>query len=191
MNNFGKNMISRRVSIYSSVFPANQARGFTLLEVLVALVILGLSFLGVGRLMMGSVKASDSAYMRTQATMMATAVLDNMRANRAAAIAGAYNVNFGTSGYSASTNCYQILNTGASYDANQIAVCDIAQWEYQLQKGGILPEGDGQISVVSTTNGAQATISVRWEDNRAASAFNPTKANISSIKQQIQLMTVL
>src|SRR5262249_19574555 len=67
-----------------------QQHGFTLVEALVALVVLSIGLLGVAKLVMGAVHADDSAYMRGQATQLAYELLDQMRANRPGATAGFY-----------------------------------------------------------------------------------------------------
>jgi len=69
--------------------------GFTLLEVLIALLVLSIGLLGIGKLMMLSARANDSAYMRSQATALAYTMLDAMRANRQAAIVQGYDTAMG------------------------------------------------------------------------------------------------
>ena len=56
-------------------------RGFTLLEVLIALLIFSLGLMGLAGLMVVSVKTNHSAYLRTQATFLAQGMADRMRAN--------------------------------------------------------------------------------------------------------------
>ncbi len=57
------------------------ARGFSLLEVLIALLIFSLGLLGLAGLMVVSVKTNQSAYLRTQASFVGQALADRMRAN--------------------------------------------------------------------------------------------------------------
>jgi type IV pilus assembly protein PilV len=57
--------------------PMNQAlqgnaKGFTLIEVLVSLVILAIGMLGIAALLLGSLQASRTALVRTQAVNLAT-----------------------------------------------------------------------------------------------------------------------
>lgn len=56
-------------------------RGFSLLEVLIALLIFSLGLLGMAGLMVVSVKTNQSAYMRTQASFLAQSMSDRLRAN--------------------------------------------------------------------------------------------------------------
>jgi len=59
-----------------------QMFGVTLLEVLIAVVILAIGFLGVAALQTQAVKATHSAAQKSEATMLAYLMLDAMRANR-------------------------------------------------------------------------------------------------------------
>lgn len=58
------------------------SQGFTLVEVMVAVVILAIGLLGMATLMMSSLQSSESAYSRSQASLMAYDILDRMRANK-------------------------------------------------------------------------------------------------------------
>lgn len=46
-------------------------RGFTLIEVLIALLVLAVGLLGMASLMMTSLQSSQSAYLRSQASLLA------------------------------------------------------------------------------------------------------------------------
>jgi type IV pilus modification protein PilV len=65
-------------------------QGFSLFEVLIALVVLSVGLLGLASLQTNTLKFNQGAYLRTQATNLAYDMADRMRANRAAAIANAY-----------------------------------------------------------------------------------------------------
>ena len=56
-------------------------RGFSLLEVLIALVVFSLGLLGLAGMMVLSVKANHTAYLRTQASFVAQSMADRMRTN--------------------------------------------------------------------------------------------------------------
>ncbi len=56
-------------------------RGFTLLEVLIALVVFSIGLLGVAGLMVLSVRTNHSAFLRTQASFLAESMADRMRTN--------------------------------------------------------------------------------------------------------------
>src|SRR3990172_9167298 len=65
--------------------------GFTLMEVLVAVVVLSIGLLGLANLQTVGMKSNNSAYLRTQATLLAYDIADRMRANIAGVTANAYN----------------------------------------------------------------------------------------------------
>lgn len=119
-------------------------RGFTLLEVLVAMIVLSVGLLGLAGLMASSLKNSHSAYMRSQATWLAYDVLDRMRANRQVALAGGYN-----------------LALGAAPGGSGLAKTDLSEWDTAL--ANTLTEGDGSITM--GPNGA-VTVIVQWNDSR-------------------------
>lgn len=119
-------------------------RGFTLLEVLVAIVVLSIGLLGLAGLMASSLKNSHSAYERTQATWLAYDALDRMRANRQVALAGGYN-----------------LALGAAPGGSGLAAIDLGEWDTTLTN--TLPAGDGSIAVAA---GGAVRIVVQWNDTR-------------------------
>jgi type IV pilus assembly protein PilV len=140
-------------------------RGFTLVEVLVSLLVLGIGLLGVAKLVLFGSRSNDSAYLRSQATSLAYTLLDNMRSNRAVARTQAYDTGLGAYANPGST----CTIAGTPCTPAVIAQYDLYQWKQRLTQS--LPSGDG--SVVTAVNGSQvtATISVQWDDAVAQSSF--------------------
>lgn len=62
--------------------PLRASSGFTLIEVLIAILVMGFGLLGFAMLQTMSLRFSQSANQRTQATNLAYDLLDQMRANR-------------------------------------------------------------------------------------------------------------
>jgi type IV pilus assembly protein PilV len=148
-----------------------RARGFTLMELLVAIVVLAIGLLGLAGLQALGLRNNTSAYHRTQATILAYDMIDRMRANRARAIAGSYDVALNTAP-SGNTDC---TGTGATCSAADMATFDLNQWKCSLGKwngnavctntldiSGLLPDGDGAV----VRNNEQFTVQVRWIDDR-------------------------
>lgn len=163
----------------------DRQRGFTILEVLVALVVLSIGLLGIGKLVMVSSRGNDSAYMRSQATALAYSILDSMRANRDEAIAGGYNVSTGT--YTGSAGCIT-----STCDSSQLAISDLANWKSIL--GLRLPSGDGSVTTATVTAAdgqtrTTATISVQWNDWVARQSFSG--ASSTSSAASVTLETIL
>ena len=61
----------------------NKNAGFTLIEVLIAMLVLAVSLLGLAGLQATSLRNNQSAYNRSQATQLAYDLADRMRANAA------------------------------------------------------------------------------------------------------------
>lgn len=144
--------------------------GFSLLEVLIALVILSVGLLGVAGLMSTTLKSNDSAYMRTQATQLAYNMIDRMRANLTATNALAYSVPMPTAAATATTN----VCTAGSCDPTTLAAYDIGQWEYDLAKN--LPQGRGSMTSAYLNGAVNVTVTVLWNDSRAADSLQHTGA---------------
>lgn len=121
--------------------------GITLIEILVAIVILAIGLLGVAALQMVGLKNTHSSSLHTQATTSATDILDRMRINRSAALAGDYDIALSASAPSLLT----------------VAGDDLRDWKTDLV--GQLPSGDGAIDC-STVAGL-CVVTVRWDDSRA------------------------
>jgi type IV pilus assembly protein PilV len=66
--------------------------GFSMIEVLVAVLVLAIGLLGVAAIQTTALKNNNSALQRSQATMLAYFMLDTMRANRGFATNGSYDL---------------------------------------------------------------------------------------------------
>lgn len=119
--------------------------GFSMIELLVAILIVSVGLLGIAGLQAYGLQANHSAYLRSQATVLTYDALDRMRANVDAATAGSYDIDFGATPSGSGT----------------IAASDLSEWTTNLQN--TLPNGQGKISVNS--NGF-ATVQVKWLDDR-------------------------
>jgi len=126
--------------------------GFTLLEVLIAVLVLSVGLLGLAGLQATGLKTNHSAYMRSQAVSYGYDILDRMRANRLSALSGTYNIAMGA-GAPAGTS---------------IAQTDLREWKTLIT--GQLPSGDASANV----NGGLATVVVQWDDSRAQGSNTAT-----------------
>ena len=126
--------------------------GFTLLEVLVAVLVLSIGLLGLAGLMAASIRNNQSAYQRTQATWLAYDIVDRMRVNRPEALASNYDTALGTPATCAANPTL----SGA------MAAQDLTGWKTLLACA--LPAGDGAVAL-DTTN-RRVTVTVQWNDSR-------------------------
>jgi len=123
-------------------------RGATLVEVLVALLVLSIGLLGVAALQVSALQTNQGAHVRSQASVLTYDIADRMRANRAVALAGGYNV------------LYTVTPSGGAL--NEL---DLQNWKAALTN--TLPTGQGEISLV----GNIALIRVRWTDKSGTQVF--------------------
>lgn len=137
-------------------------QGATLIEVLIAVVVLSIGLLGLAGLQVTSVQSNHSAYQRSQASLLASDLADRMRANRDAALGNAYLMDFPTS------------SSSNDVDGSQ-ADKDKAEWLNNLALR--LPEGTGKVEKDDTL----ITISVRWNDNRGRIATSNAAADADTV----------
>jgi type IV pilus assembly protein PilV len=155
--------------------------GFTLLEVLIAMLVLSIGLLGIGKLMMLSARANDSAYMRSQATALGYSILDAMRANRQAALTQAYDTGMGVFPGPPAPACA----VATPCNSGQQAQNDLNLWGNSLATQ--LPQGQGSIATVvapdptTGANNVTATIIVQWSDKVAEQSFGAPAGNLMSI----------
>jgi type IV pilus assembly protein PilV len=138
-------------------------RGFSLVEALVALVVMSIGMLGIAALYVESLRSGTSALLRSQAVALASDMADRIRANPTAGAAYTKGVDdFG----SVTATCTG--STGTCTVA-QMAATDIALWVQQLDdrqddpsRGRLgLPVGRGSIAVTNATPRVY-TITVSW-----------------------------
>jgi type IV pilus assembly protein PilV len=158
---------------------AARARGFTLIEVMVSLIVLSIGLLGIGKLVLFSARANDSAYLRGQATEMAYEILDNMRANRQIAVTQGYDTPLATVPPNPGS-CITAVCAPAT-----LGLYDVYTWKTHL---AVLPSGQG--SVVTAGNPTTATITVQWDDAAAQSTFGGTAVGVAA-PQSVVLETIL
>ena len=146
--------------------------GFTLLEVMVAMVIFSISLLGLASLQGQSLQFSHSAYLKSQATFYAYDILDKMRANRVVAIGGSYNVSLASVG--SDKGCY---SDAGNCSATDMAVHDIYDWK-QILAG--LPNGNGSVTSSGTAPTITFTVTVNWDDRSAADGSGLESISVNS-----------
>lgn len=139
-----------------------RSSGFTLIEILITLLILSIGLLGMASLQVHGLRSNQSAYLKSQASMLTYDMADRMRANAVRAIAGDY-TDFDTDGVvPADPGCSDDA-TGCT--AAQISTTDMAEWARRINGTGgaiaLLPDAQGTI-----TRGAGNlfTVAIIWKE---------------------------
>lgn len=146
-------------------------RGFSLVEALVALVVMSIGMLGIAALYVESLRSGTSALLRSQAVALASDMADRIRANPTAGTGYAKGVDDNGTVTAACTG-----STGTCTVA-QMASTDIAQWAQLLDdrqddptKGPLgLPSGRGTVVVTNATPRVY-TITVSWTESGQTAA---------------------
>lgn len=155
---------------------ARQEAGFSLLEALVTLAILSVGLMGLAFLQAQGMQFNTSAYSRTQASILASDIIDRMRLN--AANVGAYD----TSSFSKDPD--DDCDVLAAPDADNDLTC----WFERL--GSALPGGDGGITV----NAAVVTVTVSWRERpggRQDEDFDPASLDEAELIQNMSMSVTL
>jgi len=129
-------------------------QGFTLIEVLVAVLVFSFGLLGIAGMMTISVRNNHNGYLRSQANFLAENMMDRMRANPTALWGGAYDGLAADAGAADCTMTGSPPSTGTPCNYTQLAVYDMESWARSLAQ--YLPNGQGTITCVA--NSALSTL---------------------------------
>lgn len=148
---------------------SSRQSGFTLIEVLVAVLIVSVGVLGVAGLQLLSLQNNTSAMYRTQAIQSAYDIIDRARANRDVVYAIGLEDNPPQNPRDCESNICS---------PQQMRNFDIAGWREEL--ADTLPDGTGAVAYA----GGVMTVTVRWQDTR-----NPAAAPLEvAVTTQINVL---
>ena len=126
-------------------------RGFSLVESLVALVVLSVGLLGVARMYVFSLQNGLSALLNTQAVILAADMADRIRANQTAGI-----------DYAGAAADFGCVEGGVDCTPTQMASNDLLVWQNEVANA--LPGGQATVVVNVGTVPTTFVISVVWSD---------------------------
>ena len=143
----------------------NRECGFSLIEIMIALLVLSIGLLGIAGLQTYSLKFNHQSYERTQATILISEMFEKILANPTAAAAGTF--------------VSPLANTSASYASyggcpaacatpDELATYELFLWKSTLENPKVLAQGQGSITRVIDPIYADAQlfdINVRWMEN--------------------------
>lgn len=151
---------------------SNACHGFTMVEFLVSVVVLSIGLIGLAGLQLTSLRDNSRAYMRSQASVLASDLADRVRANPAA--------NYTSVTASENTACL----SAPGCTATQMAQRDLYEWNKKLTVE--LENGAGLICIDSTPNdgatpsspdcdntGTNFAIKIWWRDEQPDSNGTP------------------
>lgn len=142
--------------------------GVTLIEVLISLLILAIGLLGMAGLQTVSLRSTQSAYLRTQASIASTDIVERVRANLQGIEASSYDNIDGE----ATVAC----NTAAGCNFLELAANDIEEWSVALAAD--FPTGSGMVCADSSPEdgtpalpacdgvGVLYAVKIWWDEDR-------------------------
>lgn len=145
------------------------AKGFTLLEILVTVIILAIGLLGMAGLQLTGMRNNQSAYLRTQAALLAYDMGERMRAN---------SLGFNNNAYDQP----QAVEYPGCFTAEGCTVAEMAQndaFEWSNTLATQLPMGNGVVCLDGTPDdgipespdcdgaGGVYVIKIWWDDSRS------------------------
>ncbi len=135
--------------------------GFSLVEVLIALIIMSVGMLGIAGLYVQSMQAGRTSMYRHHAVTLAGDVADRIRANPRAgavyALAGSNN------------NC---VAAGTDCSEGEMAAHDIFVWDQQAAES--LPNGTVTVAFDNGVNPPEYTITIAWDEPGEALGYAVT-----------------
>ncbi len=158
--------------------------GLSLLEILITILIITIGSLGMASLQLTGLKYSSGSNTRTQASLLATSMMDRIRANKQYAIdtGNKYKLASFENNSSASKDCHVSECT-----AKEIAEFDVSKWLSNISR--LIPSGKGKIEINnSTTTPIETTmkISIQW---RQAMNHEINPGSSSTLESELKSIT--
>lgn len=154
--------------------------GFTLIEVLVAVIILAMGLIGLAGLQANGLANNQTAYNRSQASQLAYDMADRMRSNTP--VANSYVAATAAGVIPACPNgtnnpCTACTTTTNFCTQAQMVAKDVYEWKSALGaipgQRGLLPNGNGSIVQDPPAGSGIYTITVNWDEKKVQDDGNP------------------
>lgn len=144
-------------------------KGTSLIEVLVAVVVLAVGLLGVAGMQASALRNNQSAYERTAATFLASSISERMASNRDRALAGDYNT--------------ALAEGCPTPGGGTLAKEDLTAWINEMRSPSMLGDsacGAVNCALVGVVTVCQVTL--QWEDNRTAASGAETNSLVLEVR---------
>jgi type IV pilus assembly protein PilV len=147
----------------------SRQRGFSLIEVLVAVLIFSIGLIGLAALMVMTTRSNQAAYMRTQVAFLAQSMADRMTANPVGVWNGSYNTTY-------PNTTTQTCNATTGCSPTNLANYDQQVWSNQLKT--FLSSPSASITCTNPTTytptttqvnmrppyGGNCTMTIKWQE---------------------------
>lgn len=155
------------------------SRAFTLVEVMVAVVVLAVGLLGMASLMVTSMQSTQSAYSRSQASLLVSDLLERMRGNKnSSGDSQAVGTNDYVTTLTSGSTC-PVAQSCTNCSPEEQAAQDMHTWCTDLKAG--LPGGG---AVITRSGDSQYRIEINWQESNASSGATQ---NLSYVLERVDL----
>ena len=147
---------------------ARREQGVSIIEVVLASLLLSLGLMGLVRTQTESLNSANTAYNRVLAAVVADSLVEKMRVNRAGALNLDYN--FDSTASTASVNCF---GPGNACDSADLAIYDLFEWSANFKT--VFPSQTAfkplLLGATATVVGSQVSgvvsyvITITWPEN--------------------------
>jgi type IV pilus assembly protein PilV len=145
--------------------------GFSMIEILVALVVLGVGMLGIAALFVSSTRANGSAISRSQAVNLASDMADRIRANRTAGVLYSTISGGATPANKKCTDTPTVVAVNCT--VADMAAHDLFLWNASINNTWPAGSPSGTIAVDTTTTPTTYTVTINWiEPNSGALSYS-------------------
>lgn len=152
----------------------SRAQGVSLIEVLIAVVVLSLGLLGVAAMQGSAVRNTHVADQYAVASMHSQSIAERMRANRPGLMDGHYAIAAATTAPTATVDC-----ASANCTPEELATWDLARWKQAVTGSGGGSVHDGPPPLPASTAAIVCTespcdelspysVSICWDPDRGA-----------------------
>lgn len=150
-------------------------KGLSLMESMIAMVVLSVGLLGIAGMQLSALKASNSANYRAIASIKASELADRMRANLGGVYDGDYLINTAWDCNAPPTSCVGV-SAGASCSTAQMAAFDLYQASCVNGITDLLPTGSLSVTCTDADTGdsdpcsvgSESTITISWQSSADA-----------------------
>lgn len=144
--------------------------GVGLIEVLIAVLVLSIGFLGIAALQAMSLSTNNSAMARSMATISSYSILDAMRADMGGARAGSYN----------RTGTGVVKANACPAASGSLAQDQLHQWCAQLAASlGPSESTTGGVDCSTAGAGVYCTITITFDDSRSQTGGGDTQTVVT------------
>lgn len=171
----------QRLNIDQNQAPHSHQQGATLIEVLVAVIVLSIGMLGMVSLQTKAIQFEQSSMYQSQASVLAYDIIDKMRANSgSSAVLGQYLHGMNDTIPQTYTSC---AGSSANCSLADLASYDLYTWLAEV--AAALPSGKAEVAVDNSGASPVYSITIQYDDSRTDKSSSFGQSNTISAKRFI------